>query len=150
MIIQPLNEQHLSVMMAIEVSANAFPWSEQNMSSCFGARYFHFGMFDQAQLVGFYIAEMAGPDFTLMDIGVNPQYQGKGIASQLMAHLVEQSQTRGAENIFLEVRASNQAAIHLYNKVGFCEMGIRKNYYPAATGNEDAILMGLPFNPFAM
>lgn len=150
MIIQPLNEQYLNEMMAVEIAANAFPWSEQNMGSCFGARYFNFGLFDCAQLVGFYIAEMAGPDFTLMDIAVHPQHQGKGVASRLMAHLIEQSETRGAENIFLEVRASNQAAIHLYNKVGFCEMGIRKNYYPTADGNENAILMGLPFNPFAM
>ena len=48
----------------------------------------------------------------------------------------------GAQFFFLEVRASNQAAIRLYEQQGFNEMGRRRNYYPAVNGREDAILMG--------
>jgi [ribosomal protein S18]-alanine N-acetyltransferase len=46
-------------------------------------------------------------------------------------------------NMFLEVRASNQTAISLYESMGFCEMSIRRGYYPANSGREDAVLMGL-------
>jgi [ribosomal protein S18]-alanine N-acetyltransferase len=46
-------------------------------------------------------------------------------------------------NMFLEVRASNEVAIALYESMGFCEMSIRRGYYPAKNGREDAVLMGL-------
>lgn len=149
MSIQALNKTHLDAMIAIEVAANQFPWSYKNMESCFGGRYFNFGFFIADELAGFYIGEIAGPDITLMDICVDHKLQGQGVGAKLMTHLLAQAEAKGAESIFLEVRASNKAAIHLYNKMGFCEMGIRKNYYPTAEGNEDAVLMGLPFNPFA-
>ena len=150
MSIQALNKTHLDAMMAIEVAANQFPWSYKNMESCFGGRYFNFGFFIDDVLAGFYIGEIAGPDITLMDICVDQQLQGQGVGAKLITHLLAQAELKGAENIFLEVRASNKAAIHLYDKMGFCEMGIRKNYYPTAQGKEDAVLMGLAFNPFAI
>jgi ribosomal-protein-alanine N-acetyltransferase len=117
------------------------------MSSCIGGRYFNLAAFDSGILVGFYIGEKAGPDFTLMDIGVKPEHQGKGIAKQLLSKFIEHGEQQNAENLFLEVRESNTRAIKLYEQAGFIEMSVRKNYYPSddATKNgfEDAILMGM-------
>lgn len=79
-----------------------------------------------------------------MDICIRPNHQGKGYAKPLMEDLLAQAETLQAENIFLEVRASNTAAIALYHRYGFVEMGLRKNYYPSASGREDAMLMALP------
>lgn len=98
-------------------------------------------------MVGFYIGEKAGPDFTLMDICVAPEHQGQGIAKQLLAEFIAYGEQQSAENLFLEVRETNTRAIGLYEHAGFGEMSVRKNYYPsdepAKNGFEDAILMGL-------
>ncbi|WP_440055275.1 ribosomal protein S18-alanine N-acetyltransferase [Pseudoalteromonas sp. T1lg65] len=139
-----LNEFTVEQIMAIETACHAFPWTENTMRSCLHGRYFNCAATVENELVGFYIAEVAGPDHTLMDICVHPQWQGKGIAKQLLNELIARSEEMQAENIFLEVRASNRVAIALYEAAGFVEMGIRKNYYPTAQGNEDAILMALP------
>ncbi|KJY90858.1 ribosomal-protein-alanine N-acetyltransferase [Pseudoalteromonas piscicida] len=135
----PLNE-----IMQVEQACHAFPWSEKTMQSCLHGRYFNTTIVDGNTLVGFYVAERAGPDLTLMDICIRPNYQGKGCAKPLMEDLLAQAESLQAENIFLEVRASNTAAIALYHRYGFVEMGLRKNYYPSTHGREDAMLMALP------
>ena len=65
-------------------------------------------------------------------------------ARELLEHLIETLETRGVLTLWLEVRASNHAAIALYESLGFNEATIRRNYYPTAEGREDAIVMALP------
>lgn len=130
-------------LMAIETACHEFPWSANTMQSCLAGRYFNGAIFEHEQLVGFYIGEVAGPDHTLMDICVAPAYQRKGLAKALLTDFIAASEQADAENLFLEVRASNKGAIALYEWAGFSEVGIRKNYYPSASGNEDAILMAM-------
>lgn len=147
--IQNMKSSDVDSMMLIEQSCHTHPMSHKNMLSCFGGRYFSKGLYIDDSLVGFYMAEMAGPDFTLMDICISPQYQGKGYAKSLIENLIEEANNRNAESIFLEVRVSNISAIGLYEKCGFNEMGIRKDYYPAGNGREDAKLMGLVLFSFS-
>ncbi|WP_041454346.1 ribosomal protein S18-alanine N-acetyltransferase [Pseudoalteromonas translucida] len=134
-------------LMAIEAACHSHPWTLNTMSSCIGGRYFNLAAFNGDTMVGFYIGEKAGPDFTLMDICVAPSEQGKGIAKQLLNQFIEYGEQQNAENLFLEVRESNIPAIKLYENAGFIEMSVRKNYYPsdnpAKNGFEDAILMGM-------
>jgi ribosomal-protein-alanine N-acetyltransferase len=147
--IQALIDSEIDSMMLIEQSCHTHPMTHKNMLSCFGGRYFSKGLYIAESLVGFYMAEMAGPDFTLMDICIAPQYQGKGYAKLLIENLIEEANNRSAESIFLEVRVSNLSAIGLYEKCGFNEMGIRKDYYPADNGREDGKLMGLVLFSFS-
>ncbi|ALS32058.1 ribosomal-protein-alanine N-acetyltransferase [Pseudoalteromonas translucida KMM 520] len=134
-------------LMAIETACHSHPWTLNTMSSCIGGRYFNLAAFNGDTMVGFYIGEKAGPDFTLMDICVAPSEQGKGIAKQLLSQFIDYGEQQNAENLFLEVRESNTPAIKLYENAGFIEMSVRKNYYPsdnpAKNGFEDAILMGM-------
>lgn len=134
-------------LMAIENACHSHPWTLNTMSSCIGGRYFNLAAFNGDTMIGFYIGEKAGPDFTLMDICVAPSEQGKGIAKQLLSQFIEYGEQQNAENLFLEVRESNTPAIKLYENAGFIEMSVRKNYYPsdnsAKNGFEDAILMGM-------
>lgn len=134
-------------LMAIEAACHSHPWTLNTMSSCIGGRYFNLAAFNGDTMVGFYIGEKAGPDFTLMDICVVPSEQGKGIAKQLLNQFIDYGEQQNAENLFLEVRESNTPAIKLYENAGFIEMSVRKNYYPsdnpAKNGFEDAILMGM-------
>ncbi|WP_235577074.1 ribosomal protein S18-alanine N-acetyltransferase [Pseudoalteromonas sp. R3] len=132
----------LQQLMDIEQACHSHPWSVKTMQSCLSGRYFNAALYLDERLVGFYVGERAGPDFTLMDICIAPAFQGQGLAWQLLAHFMTRCEQDNAENIFLEVRVSNNAAIGLYQKAGFTEMGVRKNYYPSAQGKEDAVLMG--------
>lgn len=142
-----VDESAIEQLMAIETACHSHPWTLKTMSSCMGGRYFNLAAFNKNTLVGFYIGEKAGPDFTLMDICVTPSEQGKGIAKQLLSQFIEYGEQQNAENLFLEVRESNTRAIALYERAGFIEMSVRKNYYPsdnpAKNGFEDAILMGM-------
>ncbi|CCQ09886.1 Ribosomal-protein-S18p-alanine acetyltransferase [Pseudoalteromonas luteoviolacea B = ATCC 29581] len=138
----------IDALMNVELACHSFPWSRKTMTSCIGGRYFNLAAFEQDKLVGFYIGEQAGSDYTLMDICVHPNWQRRGLAKALLSRFIEHCQQHQAENIFLEVRESNLSAIRLYENAGFVEMGVRKNYYPTADGHEHAILMGLTFFNF--
>ena len=69
------------------------------------------------------------------------------LAESLLRRLLAIARQGGADTAFLEVRRSNRAAIHLYQSEGFCETGLRRGYYPASQGREDAILMAMPLLP---
>ena len=140
-IIKRLNECHLAEIMAVENACHEFAWSEKLMASCLSGRYSAYGMFKGESLIAFYLLEQAGPDLTLMDICVHPSEQGKGLAKVLMMHMKSVINEYKGENIFLEVRASNTSAIALYLASGFVKNGLRKSYYPAGEGREDALLM---------
>ena len=133
--------------MGIENACHSHPWTLKTMQSCLAGRYFNLAAFDDTQMVGFYIGEKAGPDFTLMDICVVPAFQGQGIAKQLLDKFIAYGEQYSAENLFLEVRETYVRAIKLYERAGFSEMSVRKNYYPSddptKNGHEDAILMGM-------
>ncbi|NMM42306.1 ribosomal protein S18-alanine N-acetyltransferase [Pseudoalteromonas arctica] len=133
--------------MRVENACHTHPWTINTMQSCLAGRYFNLAAFNEQQIIGFYIGEKAGPDFTLMDICVAPDFQGQGIAKQLLAAFIEYGEKHHADNLFLEVRETNTRAIALYERAGFSEMSVRKNYYPSddpsKKGHEDAILMGM-------
>ncbi|TMO45752.1 ribosomal protein S18-alanine N-acetyltransferase [Pseudoalteromonas ruthenica] len=136
--VSELSLDHIQAVCVIENACHSHPWSEKLIRSCLGGRYFNAGLYDEAELVGFYIAEQAGPDCTLMDICIVPNKQGQGLSKALMNHLINQATARQCEAIFLEVRASNDAATGLYQRSGFVINGRRKKYYP---DGEDALLM---------
>ena len=77
----------------------------------------------------------------LLDIGIVAALQGRGLAMRFLDWLAEGAKARGACDFYLEVRPSNAAALRLYARSGFVEIGRRRGYYPAADGREDAIVM---------
>jgi ribosomal-protein-alanine N-acetyltransferase len=136
-----LSHDHLTALIEIETACHYSPMSESLLASCLGGRYFSFGLMQNSQLVGFYIGENVSGDITLMDICVAPSAQGNGFANLLLEHFLLEAKNRHGEQVFLEVRESNERAIKLYEKHDFAEIGIRKNYYPSANGKEHALLM---------
>jgi ribosomal-protein-alanine N-acetyltransferase len=79
----------------------------------------------------------------LLNISIAKAYQGHGQGRKLLEHMMQIGRNHGGLNMFLEVRPSNVSAITLYESVGFNEMAIRRGYYPAKNGREDAVLMGM-------
>ena len=73
----------------------------------------------------------------IYNIAVAPEFRGEGIGERLLTHLIDKCREDNVDLMTLEVRAGNEAAMELYDKLGFKEVGRRKAYY----GKSDAILM---------
>lgn len=125
----------------IECRAHAYPWSHHLLSSNFGQRYVNGGIKHQQQVIGFYIADLLLDESTLMNICIDPRWQRHGFGQLLLEHYLQQTAERGCMQWWLEVRASNIAAQTLYEKKGFHQVGVRKNYYQNGNVSEDAFVM---------
>ena len=75
----------------------------------------------------------------MMNLAVHPEYRKQGIGTELICQLVEKLKKNGSHSLMLEVRASNESAISVYHKLGFVEVGRRKNYY--RNPKEDALIL---------
>ena len=95
------------------------------------------------QVVGFFVVQFIVDEAHLLNIAVDPTQQKQGIGRVLLDNVQQQAIAKKANTIFLELRATNQRALALYQMAGFNEIGLRKNYYPAAQGKEDAVIMAL-------
>jgi len=76
----------------------------------------------------------------LLNVGVCQRYQGQGYGARLLRHAMENARLNHASKLFLEVRPSNERAVELYRHFGFNQIGLRRGYYPAAIGREDALV----------
>jgi ribosomal-protein-alanine N-acetyltransferase len=129
-------------VIAVERKSYQFPWGEDIFRDCFRARYECWVCEEQDNVLGYCIASIAVGEAHVLNICVDPAEQGQGIGRKLLENLIETARGR-AETVFLEVRPSNTVAIALYENLGFNEIGIRKDYYPAENGREDALMLAL-------
>ena len=95
-----------------------------------------------AAVVGFALVRVILDEAELLLVAVTPSAQRHGCGTRLLTQAMDMARLRGARTMFLEVRAGNEAAIHLYDVAGFKQVGQRKNYYHGAMGEWfDAITM---------
>jgi ribosomal-protein-alanine N-acetyltransferase len=87
------------------------------------------------------VLSAAAGEAHILNLCVRPELQGRGLSRQILDHLLELAHSRQARTVFLEVRPSNQRALRLYANAGFCEVGIRRGYYPASKGREDGLVL---------
>lgn len=142
--IYSLQPSDLTAAYGIEQRSHAFPWSEKTFASNQGERYFNLRLDVDGEMAAFAVTQVVLDEATLFNIAVSPDYQRRGLGRTLLEHLISELEKRAVTTLWLEVRASNQAAIALYECLGFNEVTIRRNYYPAKDGREDAIVMALP------
>lgn len=136
-----INEDIISQLMPIEQACHSHPWSEKLFKSCVGGRYFGEYLTIDNIIYGFYVGEYIAGDATLMDICVHPDSQGRGFGKHLLNAYNNKAVHLGAEQTFLEVRASNISAQMLYINDGYIEVSRRTGYYLKEVGYEDAIVM---------
>ena len=137
-------EDDLFEVHAIEKAANRFPWSRKNFADSLDAGHFCWVYCDAFDVViGYAIVQLVIDEAHLLNICVRPEMQRQGYGRRILEHVIDHAQTRSANLVVLEVRQSNFRAQQLYHQMGFNEMSIRRGYYPAEQGREDAILMGL-------
>lgn len=142
--ISPLTTADLAIAFKIEQASHAFPWTEATLASNQGERYLNLKLENAGQMAGFAITQVVLDEATLFNIAIHPSWQRRGFGRMLLTALIAQLEARGVVTLWLEVRASNRAAIALYEDLGFNEVTVRRNYYPATHGREDAIVMALP------
>ncbi|MGX2967624.1 ribosomal protein S18-alanine N-acetyltransferase [Ursidibacter sp. B-7004-1] len=142
--ISPIIDSDFSRLFEIEQQAHLVPWSKGTLLNNQGERYLNLKLSIENQIVAFAICQKVLDEATLFNIAVAPEFQGKGYGKKLLESLIQQLQQRNVLTLWLEVRESNQTARQLYDKLGFNEVTLRKNYYPTATGErENAVVMAL-------
>jgi ribosomal-protein-alanine N-acetyltransferase len=133
----------LDAVAAIEADTYLFPWSRGIFSDCLMAGYPSFVLDADGYVAGYAILSVAAAEAHILNLCVAASMQRQGLGRQLLDRLLQLAQTLEVERMFLEVRPSNAAAIHLYESAGFIRMGLRKDYYRASNGREDALVLAL-------
>lgn len=140
-LLRPMTAGDVAAVAALEADLVAFPWTPGNFSDSLAAGYGAWVAADGDALVGYAVMTLAADEAQLLVIGVAAGRQRSGLGVALLECLYEAARAAGAARMFLEVRPSNAAALALYRRQGFAEVGRRRGYYPAAAGREDAIVM---------
>lgn len=143
---RPMTEADVPSVMAMEAAACLHPihaWSEDNYRSSIRAGYWLRVRCerDGGRIVAVCVAMDGVDEVHLLNIAVDRAWHGQGVARDVLGLLYERCRQRGAPTLWLEVRPSNLPARALYASEGFAEIGLRKHYYPAPDGREDALVM---------
>ena len=144
--IRPMTEADIDAVMVIENSIYVFPWTARNFQDSLRAGYALHCMCLDEVLVGYVVTMNVVDETHLLNISIRQDHQGKGHGKHLLQWSLTQARLAGSQGMLLEVRPSNVSARALYDQQGFKLIGVRKNYYPAPEGREDALVMFKRFN----
>ncbi|GAB4399462.1 MAG: ribosomal protein S18-alanine N-acetyltransferase [Rhodoferax sp.] len=134
----------LDAVLAIEHAVSPHPWQARHFNDCVQAGYAAQVLCAQQTVLGYYVAMQGVDEVHLLNLAVAPPHQRQGLARLMLQHLALWACGLEARWLWLEVRASNTRAIHVYKAFGFCYIGRRKQYYTLADGGrEDAHVMRL-------
>ena len=140
MILTKMTSDHVSQIAQLEKLCFSDPWSENSIASELQNKLAFWLVAAEGNTVTGYIGSQTVMDETdMMNVAVHPDFRRRGIAEALVNGLVEHLKELGSHCLTLEVRASNDPAISLYEKLGFSEIGRRKNYY--RNPKEDALIL---------
>ena len=145
--IRPMMEIDLPEVAQIEQKSYAFPWSENIFRDCLRVGYTCRALDLAGQIIGYGVMSLGAGEAHVLNLCVAEAHRGRGLGASLLEQLLEFAASSGAEDIFLEVRPSNASALHLYKKHGFHQIGIRRGYYQAAGGREDAVVLRRQLSP---
>lgn len=139
----------LKAVLAIEAGAYSFPWSRGNFIDSLSAGYIADLLLeaDRQTLVGYFVAMPGVDELHLLNLTVGRDWQGRGHGHALLDAVLAAGRERALATLWLEVRQSNARALALYRSRGFADVGLRRGYYPAAEGREDAVVMQLALTP---
>ncbi len=140
MIIREMQIADLDQVMPIEETLFSVPWSPVGFFSFLLRDDALFLVAeDQKEIIGYCGVLMVLDQGDIVNVGVKSERQRQGIARKLLNALIRKTEEKGVTALYLEVRAGNQAAIGLYESLGFCRLGVRKGYYEEP--KEDGITM---------
>jgi [ribosomal protein S18]-alanine N-acetyltransferase len=142
--LSPMTPEHLDAVLAIEVMAYSHPWSRGNFRDSLNPLFQAQCLWLGDELIGYFLAMKGFEETHLLNITVAPARQGQGWGHMMLDALSLWSRSEGAQWLWLEVRQSNQRALQVYQRYGFKQVSIRKDYYPAdRQQREHAVVMSL-------
>jgi ribosomal-protein-alanine N-acetyltransferase len=140
----PLESSQLPRVIDIERRAYPFPWTEGIFRDCLKVGYSAWVVQDaRGEILGYALMSMAVGEAHILNLCVDPMHHGQGLGRFVLDHLLRIARGGSMTLVLLEVRRSNAAARRLYEGAGFSTFGVRKGYYPAHDGREDALVLGL-------
>lgn len=142
-VFRPMHAADLDAVLAIEQGIYSHPWTMGHFRDSLHAGYSCWVMQCAGHLAGYGVLMVGAGEAHLLNLSVAADWQGLGLGRSLLHHFIGVARGCEAHRILLEVRPSNEAARWLYADTGFRELYVRRGYYPAEGGREDAILMGL-------
>jgi ribosomal-protein-alanine N-acetyltransferase len=141
--IEPLNgDQDLEGVLEVEAESFTNPWTRemyawelQNRSVC----HILVVRTDDCRVAGFCAFWLVFDEIHINNVAMRPRFRGRGIGTALLHHVLDEATRLGARRATLEVRASNEGARRLYQRLGFYVAGTRRNYYSNPV--EDALIL---------
>jgi ribosomal-protein-alanine N-acetyltransferase len=138
----PLEARRLGEVMELERRIYPFPWTRGNFEDALRSGYSAWTLLsDRDAIIAYAVAMLAVDEAHLLNLAVEPRLQRLGYGWSMLDWMARTMREYGARSLLLEVRPSNADAQRLYRQFGFEVIGMRRGYYPAARGREDAIVM---------
>lgn len=138
--IRAMTADDLPAVFAIEQASHPSPWPLKGLQESL-QNHSAFVLEQDGAVTGFAFVQRILDEAHLLDIAIAPAQRGRGLGRELLRRLMDDVLAAGVTIWFLEVRVSNQAAISLYQSLGYNELSLRRNYYDGPDGKEDALLM---------
>ncbi len=139
MIIRRMTQSDAPAVAALERECFSQPWPEHELLASLARPEYVFLVAEEEKVVG-YAGMIVSFDAAVTNVAVAKDFRRKGAGRALVEGLIREAAAKNVPEIFLEVRASNTAAISLYESLGFTSRGVRKNFYEFPT--EDGIIYG--------
>jgi [ribosomal protein S18]-alanine N-acetyltransferase len=136
-----MNELDVPTVVGIERSAYQFPWSEGIFRDCLRVGYVCRVVDADGDMGGYGIMSVGAGEAHILNVCMREEYRGRGYARKMLLYLMDRARAAGMYEAFLEVRPSNTVAARLYHSMGFEQVGIRRGYYQATVGREDAAVL---------
>ena len=140
----PMRAADVDAVLAIEYRVCPFPWSRDNFTDSMASNYSCWVCRVDRQLAGYFVLMLAVDDAHLLTIAVAESHQRRGLGARLLRQAMIIGLAGGAQTLLLEVRPSNVKALAMYRHFGFKQIGVRRGYYPADGGREDALVLTHP------
>lgn len=142
-LLAPMREQDLAEVMAIESALYTHPWTRGNFADSLRAAYECRTYRVQGEMIGYFVMLVAAGEAHLLNLSIAEPHQRRGYGTALLNEATALARKLGANDVFLEVRPSNRKAQDLYYRYGFRKIAVRRDYYPARHGREDALVLSL-------
>ncbi|HEX9183158.1 MAG TPA: ribosomal protein S18-alanine N-acetyltransferase [Burkholderiales bacterium] len=139
-----MTEADLDAVLAIENAIYTHPWTRGNFTDSLRAGYCCRTWRRGGELIGYFVVLAAAGEAHLLNLSIAATVQRRGHGAALLREAMRLARELGARHMYLEVRPSNQAGQALYGRFGFKRIAVRRGYYPATSGREDALVLSSP------
>jgi len=140
-LIRDMGFDDVAAVAALERQCYPFPWSDAIFRDCLRVGYYSCVVELEHVLIGYAVMSSGAGEAHVLNLCIAEAWRGRGIGGHLLEHLMEFAGGIGVREVFLEVRPSNTGAIRLYQSQGFSQIGVRRGYYQAEGGREDAVVL---------